>query len=545
MLELAHEDNTKNVMKSLAAPINILLVDDRADGLLTLEAVLKSEDYRLVKASSAREALSNLHQEEFAMVLLDVQMPEMDGFKMAEIMAKEDHLQDIPILFITAIDTDKSRVHQGYSVGAVDYLFKPFDAYVLQSKVAVFAELYRRKRLLKEESIFMIEQERTNHRKDLVSRERNNRHRYRSLANAIPHMLWKASATGQVHYLNQSWHEYTGLSFEESWGVGWGMAVHPEDLSALLGEWSAAQRDQKETTVECRLRRAQDQTYRGHLLRLVPEMDATEKIVGWICTWTDVHDLRRAERELQLLCTDLEKRVEERTAQLMDANQALAREVRQRKEAQEEILKISEREQKRIGQDLHDGLAQQMAGISFMCKSLHRKLERKKIPESVELLDIMDLAKKSVEQAKAMARTFYPIELERLGFRGAIEDLALNTMQVFQVRCLCWWKTNFKIQDPHIATHLFRIAQEAIHNSIKYGKASLIEILFYEKDKHFFFCIRDNGIGIHLEESQNVGSMGLKIMSYRATMFGASLELINRVGETGTVVQVRWPAPLS
>src|SRR5258706_2262 len=124
--------------------INILLVDDRPAGLMALEAVLARPDYRLIKASSGQEALAHLLDREFAVILLDVQMPNMDGFETAALIKQRPPSKDIPILFVTAIHQDTPFVHEGYKVGAVDYIFKPFDPYILRSKVEVFAELHRK-----------------------------------------------------------------------------------------------------------------------------------------------------------------------------------------------------------------------------------------------------------------------------------------------------------------------------------------------------------------------------------------------------------------
>jgi two-component system cell cycle sensor histidine kinase/response regulator CckA len=124
--------------------VNILLVDDRPDGLLALEAVLDSLDYNLVKAHSGEEALLRLLDFEFAVILLDAQMPKMDGFQTAALIKNSSTRKDIPIIFVTAIHKDNFYVYQGYKNGAVDYIFKPFDPHILRSKVSVFAELFRR-----------------------------------------------------------------------------------------------------------------------------------------------------------------------------------------------------------------------------------------------------------------------------------------------------------------------------------------------------------------------------------------------------------------
>jgi signal transduction histidine kinase/CheY-like chemotaxis protein len=131
--------------------INILLIDDQAQNLLALEAILESPDYRLVKAHSGKEALRQLLIEDFAVILLDVQMPEMDGFETARLIKQRDQSKHIPIIFLTALSEDEESLFKGYSVGAVDYVFKPFKPVILKSKVSVFVELYRKGRQLWQE----------------------------------------------------------------------------------------------------------------------------------------------------------------------------------------------------------------------------------------------------------------------------------------------------------------------------------------------------------------------------------------------------------
>lgn len=131
--------------------INILLVDDRAPNLLSLEAILASPDYHLVKANSGREALKHVLEQDFAVILLDVRMPDLDGFETARLIKQRDQSKHIPIILLTAINQDDEHLFKGYSVGAVDYVLKPFNPRILKSKVAVFADLYRKSRQLLQE----------------------------------------------------------------------------------------------------------------------------------------------------------------------------------------------------------------------------------------------------------------------------------------------------------------------------------------------------------------------------------------------------------
>jgi two-component system cell cycle response regulator len=131
-----------------AEKIRILLVDDKPENLLALESVLENTGLDIIKATSGNEALGLMLEYKFALVLLDVQMPEMDGFETAELMRGKEKTKQIPIIFVTAISFEQKYVFKGYESGAVDYLFKPFDPYNLKSKVKVFIELYKQKKAL-------------------------------------------------------------------------------------------------------------------------------------------------------------------------------------------------------------------------------------------------------------------------------------------------------------------------------------------------------------------------------------------------------------
>jgi CheY-like chemotaxis protein len=128
----------------------ILLVDDRPDNLMALEAILASLDQDLVSASSGEEALKRLLVDDFAVILLDVQMPGMDGFETAHRIKQRGRTRDTPIIFLTAIDREPHHAFRGYALGAVDYIAKPFDPWLLRAKVSVFVELFEKNERLSE-----------------------------------------------------------------------------------------------------------------------------------------------------------------------------------------------------------------------------------------------------------------------------------------------------------------------------------------------------------------------------------------------------------
>lgn len=127
----------------------VLLVDDRPENLLALEAILAALDVTLVRAGSGEDALKRLLVDEFAVILLDVQMPGLDGFETALHIKRRERTKDIPIIFLTAISAEPHHALRGYAAGAVDYLAKPFDPWVLRAKVAVFVDLYEKTRALR------------------------------------------------------------------------------------------------------------------------------------------------------------------------------------------------------------------------------------------------------------------------------------------------------------------------------------------------------------------------------------------------------------
>jgi CheY-like chemotaxis protein len=140
--------------------VKLLLVDDRPENLLALQAILEPLGQTLVSAQSGEDALKCVLQHEFACILLDVQMPDMNGFDVAQIIKSREKSRYIPIIFLSAISKEDSYVFKGYSMGAVDYVFKPFNPDVLRSKVAVFVDLYMKKQQLMEKAEMIADSQR-------------------------------------------------------------------------------------------------------------------------------------------------------------------------------------------------------------------------------------------------------------------------------------------------------------------------------------------------------------------------------------------------
>ncbi len=274
----------------------ILLVDDRPENLLAMEAVLESPDYELIRAQSGADALKEVLRNDFAAILLDVQMPGMDGFETAELIRKRERSRYVPILFITAINKDEPYVHRGYRLGAVDYIFKPFDPEVLRAKVGFFVDLFGKNRQIARQAELLRESERREKQRQLAELRRENEARYRNLADAIPQIVW--TATGHIDYVNRRGIDYLGGTRVSTGKVMRGL-LHPDDYAQAMARWKEALRGGGHGfTLEARVRRDAEKTYRWHLVQLQPDKDAHGRLLGWLGTATDIDNQKRIEQAL-------------------------------------------------------------------------------------------------------------------------------------------------------------------------------------------------------------------------------------------------------
>lgn len=282
----------------MISKVNILIVDDREDGLIALESVFAKSSYHLVKASSGEEAIRLAPTEDFAVILLDVQMPGMDGFETAAILKKSELTRHIPIIFVTAINKDDAYVYKGYEFGAVDYVFKPFDPQILRAKVDVFVDLYIKNQQIQTQNEKLREGERRERYLRLSELEIESLKRYRNLADSVPHAIWRAKPDGIMDYFNRVWTETTGLSEEQSLGGGWQSAFEPDDLKHLLRTWIEAMDTKQGFELECRLL-AQGK-WRWHWLKVVAELRMNGDLTAWLGTCTDIHERKTMEQNLIL-----------------------------------------------------------------------------------------------------------------------------------------------------------------------------------------------------------------------------------------------------
>jgi signal transduction histidine kinase len=214
--------------------------------------------------------------------------------------------------------------------------------------------------------------------------------------------------------------------------------------------------------------------------------------------------------------------------------------VTEQRRLERQILEISDREQARIGQEIHDGLCQQLVSLAFDANSLESELTSRKMPQSQTAKRMARFLDQAITEARQLARGLFPIRLDAQGLPSALEELARSTRGRFDIQCSFESDQNTVVQNKTLATHLYRIAQEAINNAIKHGRASSIIIHLRRQDDQLELGIDDNGKGISVSHVKEQGGMGLHIMDYRARSVGGTLSCRPRV-QGGTSVSCCVP----
>src|SRR5271156_6520406 len=213
--------------------------------------------------------------------------------------------------------------------------------------------------------------------------------------------------------------------------------------------------------------------------------------------------------------------------------------ITERKHLEKTILEISSREQRRIGQDLHDGLGQHLTGIAFMSKVQEQKLMEKNLPEAGDAAKIVHLVNQAIHKTRELARGLLPVVSDAQGLMSALQQWAGEVEDLFAVSCRFQCFTPVLIHDDTVATHLYYVAREAVNNAIKHGHARQIVIRLAADQRQGALTIQDDGHGIGSIPAGNKG-MGLHLMNYRARMVGGSLE-VRRVATGGTMVTCLFP----
>jgi two-component system, LuxR family, sensor kinase FixL len=213
------------------------------------------------------------------------------------------------------------------------------------------------------------------------------------------------------------------------------------------------------------------------------------------------------------------------------------RDITEQRRLEREILEIGAQEQRRIGQDLHDGLCQELTGITFALEVLGQKLAKRAAPETASIRKVGELVDQTIGHARALAHGLQPVTLDAAGLAAALRELAAKVENMFRVSCLFVSESDVLVHDNVVATHVFRIAQEAISNAVKHGKAKTIVLDLASSDGWLRLTVSDDGVGLDRTSGAGGGKgIGMQTMGYRARVVGGRLDV--RPGERGGTVVV-------
>jgi two-component system, cell cycle sensor histidine kinase and response regulator CckA len=265
----------------------ILVVDDEVESLALLTGFLAAEGYRVRSANSGQLALASVAAWLPSLILLDIHMPDLDGFSVCRQLKASETTRGIPLIFISAATDVEERV-AGLALGAVDYITKPFRREELLARVQTHVELYRLRTRLEEQV-----SQRTMELRATIEQLRESEERFRSMADSAPVMIWVAGADKLCTFFNQGWLTFTGRTLGQCLGHGWSAAVHPEDRERCLANYSSAFDARRRYQTECRLRGA-DGVYRWVLARGIPRFEPNGVFVGYVGSCVDITDLKHA-----------------------------------------------------------------------------------------------------------------------------------------------------------------------------------------------------------------------------------------------------------
>lgn len=219
----------------------------------------------------------------------------------------------------------------------------------------------------------------------------------------------------------------------------------------------------------------------------------------------------------------------------------IIRDLTERKALEDKILHISEEEQARIGQDIHDDLCQQLAAIGCLAKVAQKSLNKSGSPEARSLEEIVRLVSRANTRARETSRGLMPVVLDAGGLMAALEELADNTARAYEIACDFRYDNPVQVNDNKTSVQLFRIAQEAVSNAVKHGQARRVDIHLARQSGNIVLTVRDDGVGIPDKPGKGTG-MGLLTMNHRAQMMGGTIQVSPRNGG-GTQVICSVPAP--
>jgi PAS domain S-box-containing protein len=519
---------------SAKSKVNILMVDDQPAKLMSYEVILEELGENLIKATSGRQALEQLLKNDIAIVLMDVSMPELDGFELAELIHQHPRCQDTAVIFISAVHLTELDQLKGYERGAVDYISVPVIPELLRAKVSVFAELRRKTRQL-EKLNHELEQrvaERTEQVEQraqalqLLNEELAHKNQeLDAIVKTAPDIIFSRQADGTGGYVSDRFYEYTGAPAASGNGFSWLEYVHPDDRETSGSRWMSCIQLGESYESEYRLL-GKDGQYRWFRARAVPIHDQAGRLKRWYGTCSDIHDSKLVEHAMRESAVELERLVDERTAALRRLSSRL--------------MTMQDDERRRIARELHDGLGQEMVALKMMLTAFTRQGPdslKEKVSEAMTVID------RATQQTRSLSHLLHPPLLDEVGLMSALRWYLEGLTRRSGIE-------TFLETDPpeyprlslEMETAIFRIIQEALTNVFRHSGARNAWINLTQRDGRVVVKVRDDGKGVVdgiVEMRGGNTGVGIGGMSERAKEFGGQMHVAN--AHPGTVVEVTIP----
>lgn len=496
-----HEPRTMN----RDPKINILLVDDRKENLLALEGILSSSELNLVKAQSGEEALKCLLNQEFAVILLDVQMPELDGFETAKIIRQHPKTQHTPIIFISAVCLTETFIFKGYAVGAVDYIIKPIVPDVLLSKVAVFVDLFQTKWEAEQqtERLKKLNKQLKNEiAQRTVAEEalRQSEQRYSAIVEAQTELIVRCQKDGLITFVNQAFCRFFGKFQWDIVGKHYEQLIFPYDLGKIAQFIDSLSLENPVGTIEHRT-----------------EIDGQIRWLQWIS---------------QGIFNEQGSLVE---------FQSVGRDISERKQA-ETFIQTSLHEKEVLLKEIHHRVKNNLQIISSLLQMQCRRTKNRQ-----SALILQDSQNRIASIALIHEKLYHAEDLAHIDFTKYIPDLIIYLFSSYKAN-----PNDIQIQiqvdnvvlDVEAAIPCGLIINELVSNSLKYAfpakRKGKIDIKIYEDtNNRMVLIVQDNGVGIPENfDIETTTSLGLTLVQELVEQLEGTIELERN---HGTKFRITFP----
>jgi PAS domain S-box-containing protein len=514
--------------------VNILMVDDQPGKLLSYEVMLAALGENLIKATSAKQALEILLKTDVAVVLMDVSMPELDGFQLAAMIRQHPRFQRTAIIFISAVHLTDLDQLKGYEHGAVDYISVPVVQELLRAKVRVFADLHRKTCQL--ESLNRELEQRVSERTEELTRKaelllqlntelEGRNQELDAIVHTAPDIIFSRLADGSRDYISDRFYDYTGAPSGSAKGFGWLEYVHTEDKDEAMTHWMRCVESGANYEAEYRMR-SKDGMYRWFRARALPIRDEEGQIVKWYGTCSDIHDSKVLEQSIRSNAAELERMVDSRTDELRRLSIRL--------------MTMQDQERRRIARDLHDGLGQELAVAKMVLDKM--LLQKPAQPSTDAWSQASSIIERAIQQVRTMSHLLHPPLLDEVGLLSALSWFLEGLAKRSGIEAALDVPKDFPRLSTDVETAVFRIVQEALTNVFRHSGARKVWITLAQKEGSIVVSVQDDGKGIGesvVEMRPDSVGVGIGGMKQRAKEFGGKLKLTN--AHPGTLVELTIP----